>query len=190
MLVLILIPAMMTAVGVAREKETGSIANFRSTPITGIEFLLGKQLPYVAIGLVSFLTLLLMAIYLFGVPVKGSLATLLTGVFIYIGAATAFGLLDLLLHLHSDRRDFHDNDPDHGDRDQFLGTAGPLFVAFGRRPLDRSRLPVGMVHANQPRNLHQGPRLRRPLVRPPGACSSSRWGSLPRQRVILRKQEA
>ncbi|MGC2203085.1 MAG: ATP-binding cassette domain-containing protein, partial [Stellaceae bacterium] len=38
MLVLIVIPAMMTAVGVAREKETGSIANFRSTPITGIEF--------------------------------------------------------------------------------------------------------------------------------------------------------
>ena len=93
MLVLLLIPAMMTAVGVAREKETGSIANFRSTPITGIEFLLGKQLPYVVIGLVSFLTLLLTAIYLFGVPVKGSLATLFSGVFIYIGAATAFGLL-------------------------------------------------------------------------------------------------
>jgi ribosome-dependent ATPase len=93
MLVLILIPAMMTAVGVAREKETGSIANFRSTPITGIEFLLGKQLPYVVIGLVSFLTLLLTAIYLFGVPVKGSLATLFAGVFIYIGATTAFGLL-------------------------------------------------------------------------------------------------
>ena len=93
MLVLILIPAMMTAVGVAREKETGSIANFRSTPITGIEFLLGKQLPYVVIGLVSFLTLLLTAIYLFGVPVKGSLATLFAGVLIYIGATTAFGLL-------------------------------------------------------------------------------------------------
>jgi ribosome-dependent ATPase len=93
MLVLILIPAMMTAVGVAREKETGSIANFRSTPITGIEFLLGKQLPYVAVGLASFITLLLTAIYLFGVPVKGSLPALLTGVFIYTGAATAFGLL-------------------------------------------------------------------------------------------------
>jgi len=83
----------MTAVGVAREKETGSIANFRSTPITGIEFLLGKQLPYVGIGLVSFVTLLLTAIYLFGVPVKGSVAALFSGVFVYIGAATAFGLL-------------------------------------------------------------------------------------------------
>ncbi len=190
MLVLILIPAMMTAVGVAREKETGSIANFRSTPITGIEFLLGKQLPYVAIGLASFLTLLLMAIYLFGVPVKGSLATLFAGVFIYIGAATAFGLLDLLLHLHSDRRDFHDNDPDHGGRDQFLGTAGPLFVAFGRRPLDRPRLPVGMVHANQPRNLHEGSRLRRPLVRPAGALLVFALGFVAAATVILRKQEA
>ena len=93
MLLLILIPAMMTAVEVAREKETGSIANFRSTPITGIEFLLGKQLPYVVIGLVSFLTLLLTATYVFGVPVKGSAAALFLGTLIYIGAATAFGLL-------------------------------------------------------------------------------------------------
>jgi len=93
MLLLILIPAMMTAVGVAREKETGSIANFRSTPITRIEFLLGKQLPYVVIGFVSFLTLLMVAIYLFGVPVKGSVATLVSGAFIYVGAATALGLL-------------------------------------------------------------------------------------------------
>ena len=93
MLLLILIPAMMTAVGVAREKETGSIANFRSTPITGLEFLLGKQLPYVVIGFVSFLTLVLMAIFLFGVPVKGSVATLSSAAIIYIGAATALGLL-------------------------------------------------------------------------------------------------
>jgi ribosome-dependent ATPase len=93
MLVMILFPAMMTAVGVAREKETGSIANFRSTPITRVEFLLGKQLPYVAIGLASFLGVLLVAIYVFGVPVKGSAATLFTGLVIYIIAATGFGLL-------------------------------------------------------------------------------------------------
>ena len=112
MLVLILIPAMMTAVGVAREKETGSIANFRSTPITGIEFLLGKQLPYVVIGLVSFLTLLLVAIYLFGVPVKGSVATLLSRRLCLHRRGNRLRPARLLLHLHSDRRDFHDNDPD------------------------------------------------------------------------------
>jgi len=93
MLILMSIPAMMTAIGVVREKETGSIANFRSTPITRLEFLLGKQLPYLAIALVSFVVLLLMAIYLFGVPVKGSPAALVIGVLLYVYSSTAFGLL-------------------------------------------------------------------------------------------------
>ena len=93
MILLMLIPAMMTAISVVREKETGSIANFRSTPITTLEFLLGKQLPYVAIALVSFLSLLLLAVFVFQVPVKGSIATLLTGVVIYVCASTGFGLL-------------------------------------------------------------------------------------------------
>ena len=93
MLILMSIPAMMTAIGIVREKETGSIANFRSTPITRLEFLLGKQLPYLVIALVSFFVLLLMAIYLFGVPVKGSFLALLVGVLLYVYASTAFGLL-------------------------------------------------------------------------------------------------
>jgi ribosome-dependent ATPase len=93
MLLLMLIPAMMTAVGVVREKESGSIANFRSTPITRIEFLVGKQLPYVIIALISFVTLLLMAYFLFHVPVRGSFLTLLAGVLAYVCGSTGFGLL-------------------------------------------------------------------------------------------------
>jgi ribosome-dependent ATPase len=93
MLMLILIPAIMTALGVVRETETGSIANFRSTPVTGLEFLLGKQVPYVVIGLISFLTLVLLALFVFVVPVKGSWLALLSGAFLYLGAATAFGLV-------------------------------------------------------------------------------------------------
>ena len=46
MLMLILIPAIMSAIGVVREKETGSIANFRSTPISRFEFLFGNCLLY------------------------------------------------------------------------------------------------------------------------------------------------
>src|SRR6516162_9905864 len=84
---------MMTAVAVVREKETGSIANFWSTPVTKLEFLLGKQTPYVAIGLISFLTLLLMALFLFRVPVKGSSATLFLGVAVYLCATTGIGLV-------------------------------------------------------------------------------------------------
>jgi len=93
MIMLILIPAIMTALGVVREVESGSIANFRSTPVTRLEFLLGKQLPYVVIGIMSFFTLVLLAIFVFGVPVKGSWTALISGAFLFVIAATGFGLL-------------------------------------------------------------------------------------------------
>jgi len=93
MVMLILIPAIMTALGVVREVETGSIANFRSTPVTRLEFLLGKQLPYILIGVSSFATLVLLALFVFGVPVKGSWAALIAGGFLCVCAATGFGLL-------------------------------------------------------------------------------------------------
>jgi len=93
MVMLILIPAIMTALGVVREVETGSIANFRSTPVTRLEFLLGKQLPYVLIGVSSFATLVVLAIFVFGVPVRGSWAALIAGGFLCVCAATGFGLL-------------------------------------------------------------------------------------------------
>ena len=69
---LILIPAIFMALAIVREKEVGSITNFYVTPVTRIEFLLGKQLPYVAIGMTNFLLLFLIAILVFAVPLKGS----------------------------------------------------------------------------------------------------------------------
>jgi len=93
MLMLCLIPAIMSAIAVVREKETGSIANFRSTPITKFEFLLGKQLPYVAVAMVNFFFLLLMAIFVFNVPLKGPFLTLLIGTIVYVVATTGFGQL-------------------------------------------------------------------------------------------------
>ncbi len=93
MLMLVLIPSMMAAMGVVREKETGSIANFRSTPVTRTEFILGKQLPYVVIAMISFLTLLVVAYGVFGVPVKGSIMALFAGTLLYVLATTGFGVL-------------------------------------------------------------------------------------------------
>ncbi|GAW34905.1 putative ABC transporter ATP-binding protein YbhF [Roseovarius sp. A-2] len=93
MLMLVLIPSMMAAMGVVREKETGSIANFRSTPVTRAEFLLGKQLPYVVIAMLSFVTLLMVAYGVFNVPIKGSGLTLVIGTFLYVLATTGFGVL-------------------------------------------------------------------------------------------------
>jgi ribosome-dependent ATPase len=93
MLLLCLIPAIMSAIAVVREKETGSIANFRSTPITRFEYLIGKQLPYIAVSMASFFILLAMAIFLFHVPLKGPFLMLLVGTVLYVFATTGFGQL-------------------------------------------------------------------------------------------------
>jgi ribosome-dependent ATPase len=92
-MLLVLIPAIMATIGVVREKETGSIANFRSTPISKFEFLLGKQAPYVAVGMLTFTLLLMMAFFVFQVPVKGSFAALLVGTLVYVFSTCGFGQL-------------------------------------------------------------------------------------------------
>src|SRR5207248_2178727 len=91
MLLLMLIPSMLTALSVVREKELGSIANFYAAPATRLEFLLGKQLPYFGVALIQFATLVALAIFLFRVPLKGSCAMLIFGGFIYVLASTGFG---------------------------------------------------------------------------------------------------
>lgn len=93
MLMLIVVPAIMSAVSVVREKETGSIANFRATPITSFEFLFGKQLPYIAISMVSYIFLCLLAYVVFDVPIKGSFLTLTLATFFYVAGTTGFGQL-------------------------------------------------------------------------------------------------
>jgi ribosome-dependent ATPase len=92
-LLLVMLPAMLTALGVVREKELGSITNLYVTPVTRIEFLLGKQLPYVALAMLSYLSLVALAVLVFGVPVKGSFLGLTLGALLYVAATTAMGLV-------------------------------------------------------------------------------------------------
>ncbi|WP_423680163.1 ribosome-associated ATPase/putative transporter RbbA [Undibacterium sp. WLHG33] len=92
-LLLLMLPAMLTALAVVREKETGSITNLYVTPVTRIEFLLGKQLPYVGLAMMNFLLMSLLAVTIFGVPVKGSFLTLALAALIFSFAATGMGLL-------------------------------------------------------------------------------------------------
>jgi ribosome-dependent ATPase len=92
-MMLVLIPAIMATIAVVREKETGSISNFRSTPISKFEFLLGKQLPYVAVGMLTFTLMLLMAFFVFNVPVKGSFGALALGALLYVFSTCGFGQL-------------------------------------------------------------------------------------------------
>jgi ribosome-dependent ATPase len=92
-LLLVMLPAMLTALGVVREKELGSITNLYVTPVTRLEFLLGKQLPYVLLAMVSYLSLVALAVFVFGVPVKGSFFGLTLGALLYVTATTAMGLV-------------------------------------------------------------------------------------------------
>jgi len=92
-LLLMMIPAMLAALSVVREKELGSIVNFYVTPTTRLEFLLGKQLPYVVLSMASFVILTLFAVLFFDVPLKGSILLLSLGALIYVTASTAMGLL-------------------------------------------------------------------------------------------------
>ncbi len=92
-LLLLMLPAMLTALAVVREKELGSIINLYVTPVTRLEFLLGKQLPYVALAMLNYGLMCLAAVTVFGVPMTGSFATLSLAALIYSVCATGMGLL-------------------------------------------------------------------------------------------------
>jgi ribosome-dependent ATPase len=92
-LLLALFPAILMALAVVREKELGSITNLYVTPVTRLEFLLGKQLPYVGVALINFAVMFAMALLLFRVPFKGNVLTLLVGAVVYVFTTTGYGML-------------------------------------------------------------------------------------------------
>ena len=92
-MLLALIPAILMALAVVREKELGSIINLYVTPVTRLEFLIGKQLPYIGLATANFAVMFLMALFVFQVPLRGSFFTLLLGVVIYVSTTTAYGML-------------------------------------------------------------------------------------------------
>ncbi|MCY1078557.1 ribosome-associated ATPase/putative transporter RbbA [Archangium lansingense] len=92
-LLLLLIPAILMSVSIVREKELGSMINFYVTPTGRFEYLLGKQLPYIAIGMLNFLILTLLALLVFGVPIKGSFLMLMLCTLLYVTATTGLGMI-------------------------------------------------------------------------------------------------
>ncbi|ATN36945.1 multidrug ABC transporter ATP-binding protein (plasmid) [Rhizobium sp. ACO-34A] len=91
-MLLMMFLAILMAVSVAREREIGTIANFYATPTTRLEFLIGKQLPYLGIGMINYLLMTLAVVFLFGVPLKGNVLVLTLGAFLYVAASTGYGL--------------------------------------------------------------------------------------------------
>jgi ribosome-dependent ATPase len=92
-MLLALFPAILMALAVVREKELGSITNLYVTPVTRLEFLIGKQLPYIAVAMANFALMFLMALFVFQVPLKGSFLALLLGALIYVTTTTGYGML-------------------------------------------------------------------------------------------------
>ena len=92
-LLLLMLPAMLTALAVVREKELGTIINFYVTPVTRAEFLLGKQLPYIMLGMLNFVLMSMLAVVLLEVPMKGSFIALALASLIFLVISTGMGLL-------------------------------------------------------------------------------------------------
>ncbi|WP_374448385.1 ribosome-associated ATPase/putative transporter RbbA [Stella sp.] len=92
-LLLLMIPAILAALSVVREKELGSIINFYVTPVSRLEFLTGKQVPYILLGMLNFLMLAAAAVFVLGVPLTGSFAALATAAGLYVVVSTAMGLV-------------------------------------------------------------------------------------------------
>ncbi len=92
-LLLMMIPSMLTALSIVREKELGSIINFYVTPVTRSEFLLGKQLPYVLLAALNFALLTGFAIFVFRIPFTGSFVTFAVAGLLYVVITTGMGLV-------------------------------------------------------------------------------------------------
>nr|WP_228408640.1 ribosome-associated ATPase/putative transporter RbbA [Profundibacter amoris] len=92
-LLLLLFPAILMAVSVAREKEIGTITNFYVTPTSRIEFLVGKQLVYIGITLLNFAIMTALVVTVLGVPLRGDPLALVFGALLYAVAATGYGLI-------------------------------------------------------------------------------------------------
>ncbi len=93
MVILMLSPPFLTALGVVREKEGGAIYNVYASTLKRGEYLVGKLLPYVAISLINAMLLTLMAWLIFGTPFKGNLFLFFVATALYVVCTTGIGLL-------------------------------------------------------------------------------------------------
>lgn len=91
-ILLLMLPSMLAALSVVREKELGSILNLYVTPVTRTEFLIGKQIPYVALAMLNYLLMVLLSVTLFDVPVKGSFFAMTLATLVYCIISTGIGL--------------------------------------------------------------------------------------------------
>ena len=156
------------AVSVVREKELGSITNFYTTPSKRLDFLLGKQLPYVAIGMLNYLILVAMSIVVFGVPLKGSGLTLTLCALLYVIATTGFGLLISTFTSSQVAAVFITAILTILPTTQFSGMLQPVSTLDGAVRCGGDDLAHDLLHARQRRRVHERAR--------PGSADGRRLG--------------
>jgi drug efflux transport system permease protein len=91
--VLTIVCALMTAISLTREKETGTMEALLVSPLRPWEIIAGKVLPYLAVGFGSLLLVLVEARFVFAVPMRGSVLLLLAEGLLYVLVSLAFGIL-------------------------------------------------------------------------------------------------
>ncbi len=91
--IVLLMSLLLTAITVVREREIGTLEQLMVTPLRPAELILGKTLPVALIAGVQFTLVMLVAIFWFDIPFRGSLPALIAAAFIYIVSGLSFGLL-------------------------------------------------------------------------------------------------
>jgi ABC-2 type transport system permease protein len=92
-IIVLLITLMLTSMAVVREKEIGTMEQIIVTPITPIEFILGKTVPFALIGFADVLLITVIGVFWFGVPIRGSLLLLFGATGLYLLTTLGVGLL-------------------------------------------------------------------------------------------------
>jgi ribosome-dependent ATPase len=167
-LLLGLFPAILMALAIVREKELGSITNLYVTPVTRIEFLLGKQLPYIAVAMANFTLMLLMALFVFHVPLKGSFPSPSARRPDLRHRDDGIRHADLRFHQHADRGAVWNGHFDGSAGNPIRGHDDAGVLARHRSTNHGSGIPDDLLCADQRRRFHQRARNRRSLDGPRG----------------------
>ena len=87
-----IIAAMLTSLTIAREWERGTMEQLAATPVTRLEVIVGKLLPYLSIGLIDVAVICVLSLGLFGVPLRGNVVLLLFTTTLFLLGAMGFGI--------------------------------------------------------------------------------------------------
>lgn len=92
-MILVMICALLTSISISREKELGTMEQILVSPVTGLDVLIGKVTPYIALALLDAFIILLVGMLLFQVPFNGSVLTFIFYTLLYVLTALCMGLM-------------------------------------------------------------------------------------------------